>query len=130
LEVAEDIPHYRLFVGSLLLLSAVTAFACGLLAVVTLPHWRRMTYAGLMLAVPLVVGALITVAWHQEAPHLIYWALPYILAHGGAQALGGLSGIAIGRPVARLAVRIFLPPGLRPRLAYLWVVDGKPLPRA
>jgi hypothetical protein len=42
--------------------------------------------------------------------------------------LGACMGITFGRTIARTAVRIFIPPSLRPRLAYLWIVDGKTLP--
>jgi len=45
------------------------------------------------------------------------------------QAFGGVAGVFLGRPLARLTVRIVLPPGVRPRLAYLWLADNKPFPR-
>jgi hypothetical protein len=76
-----------------------------------------------MLALPLVIAGIVTAVWHAEAPHLLWWSLPYMAAHTSAQLLGGLTGIAFGRPLARLAVRIILPHSIRPRLAYLWLAD-------
>ncbi|MHC4091851.1 MAG: hypothetical protein ACYSUQ_15160 [Planctomycetota bacterium] len=129
LEVATDYPDYELFLTLILSCSFVTALACGLFAVVLFPHWRRGAYAGVVLGLPVVVGVLVAAIWRHEAPHLFRWGVPYVTAHAAVQVLGGLVGIVYGRPLARLAVRVFLPPGVRPRLAFLWLVDDKPLPR-
>jgi hypothetical protein len=129
LQLKADYPQYKLFVASILALSSATAYAGGLLAVVLFPHWRRAAYAALILGMPLAAGGLVAVSWNVEAAHLFEWALPYIAAHACFQVLGGLAGITFGRPMARLVIRIILPPSMRPRLAYLWLVDGKPLPR-
>jgi hypothetical protein len=129
LEVKADFPEYKLFVTLILTGSFMIAFSCGLFAVVVLPHWRRVAYVGLMLAMPIVVGCLVAIAWAHDAPHLFDWGLPYVGAHTGLQLLGGVVGVIFGRPLARLAVHIFLPPSVRPRLAYLWLADGKAFPR-
>ena len=129
LTVRTDYRDYRLFVTSILVSSLLTAFVCGLFAVVIFPHWRRAACAGLVLGMPVVVGCLVAVAWSREAPSLFDWGLPYVATHAAVQLLGGLAGIMFGRPVARLAVRVLLPPGVRPRLAFLWLADDKPLPR-
>ena len=78
---------------------------------------------------PLVAAILIALVWHGEAPHLFTWGLIYVGAHAALQIIGGLFGVSLGRPLARLLVRILLPPGIRPKLAYLWLADGKPAPR-
>ncbi|MFH1420309.1 MAG: hypothetical protein ABII12_18710 [Planctomycetota bacterium] len=113
-----------------LALSALSAFTCGAMATVVFPHWRRAACVALVLSFPIVASGIVAVGWWQEAPHLFAWGLPYIMAHLGAQVPGGLVGIFTGRPLARLTVRAVLPPTLRPRLAYLWLADGKPFPRA
>ena len=128
LQVNQDYRDYELFVTTILSVSLLVAFGVGRFTVVVVPHWRRRAYAGLVLAMPVVAGALVALIWSKEAPHLFDWGLPYIAAHTGVQMLGGLAGIILGRPVARLAVRIFLPPGVRPKLAFLWLADNKPLP--
>ena len=130
LEVNEDFRDYELFVGTILSVSSLVAFGVGLFTVVVVPHWRRRAYAGLVLAMPVVAGALVAFIWSKEAPHLFEWGLPYVVAHAVVQMLGGLAGIIFGRPLARVAVRVFLSPSVRPKLAFLWLADGKPLPSA
>lgn len=127
--VDADYRGYKPFVASVLMASFLSAFALGLFAVIVLPHWRRGAYVGLALVLPLVVAVVVAIAWSYEAPHLLHWALAYVAAHAAAQLVGGMAGITFARPLARLTVQIMLPPGVRPRLAYLWLADGKPLPR-
>ncbi len=129
LEVKADFEMYRSFMAFMLGSSCATAFFVGAFMVVVCPHWPRIAYAGLLTAMPLVACGMVAYGWYQEAPHLFDWGLPYVASHAGAQLLGGFLAIALGRAAARLTVRIFLPPSVRPRVAYLWLVDGKPLPR-
>jgi hypothetical protein len=128
LTIDSDYPDYRLFISTILVASFASAFVFGMFVVVVCPHWRRGAYVGLVLAVPLAVGGVVATGWSQEAPHLFEWGLRYIMAHAGVQLLGGLMGVNFGRPLARTATRIFLPPSARPRLAYLWLADNKPFP--
>jgi len=128
LEIRTNYEYYGFFIGSVLAVSLTTAFLCGVFTVVVCPHWHRAAAAGLLLAMPVAAGIIVAVIWKHEAPHLYNWGIPYMIAHAGAQLLGGMLGITFGRPFARLVVRIFLPPGVRPKLAYLWLADGKPLP--
>jgi hypothetical protein len=129
-EIRDDLRAYQWFVAAIILGSAAIAFATGLAAVVLMPHWRRTAYFALVLGMALVAGLLVAGAWSHEAPHLWGWGLRYVAAHACAQAVGGLAGILFGRPVARAAVRAILPPATRPRLAYLWLADGKPIPHS
>jgi len=129
LEVDPDYRDYQLFITTILISSFVIALVSGLFVVVVFPHWRRAAYVGLMLVFPVVAGGLVAGSWSYQAPHLFGWGLPYVAAHVGVQLLGGLAGITFGRALARLLVRILLPSSVRPRLAYLWLADGKPLPR-
>jgi hypothetical protein len=80
------------------------------------------------LSIPTLVGLGVGYAWSYEAPHLFGWGVPHVMAHTAAQLLGGLLGVIFGRAIARTTVRIFLPPGVRPRLAYLWHADNKAFP--
>ncbi len=130
LEVWTDMPDYALFITVVLVGSVALASLVGVLAAVLCPHWRRIAGVGLMLAMPLVAGGIIAMAWHNEAPHLFGWGMSYIAAHAGVQVFGGLAGFIFGRGVARMIVRVFLPPSVRPRLAYLWRADGKALPKS
>jgi len=108
--------------------STLVSFALGALAVVVLPHWRRWTYFAMVLGAAAIAQGSTYLIWRSEAPYLLSWAAPIIGRHLLMQVLGGALGIAFGRPAARLAIRVLLPPSLRPRLAYLWLADGKPLP--
>jgi hypothetical protein len=129
LEVKKDVPEYILFMAVILTASFGLAFFLGLYVVVVFPHWRRMAYVVIVVVTPLVAAILIALVWRGEAPHLFTWGLTYVSVHAALQIIGGLFGVSLGRPLARLLVRILLPPCIRPRLAYLWLADGKPAPR-
>jgi hypothetical protein len=130
LQIDTDYKNYRVFITTILITSFAIAFGGGLYLVVVFPHWPRLAYVGGVLAVPLVIGLIVAVSWSQQAPHLFAWGVPYIVAHAAAQILGGIVGVCFGRPAARLMVRLVLPSSLRPRLAYLWLADDKPFPKA
>lgn len=130
LQIDTDYEDYRLFITTILVTSFALAFASGLYLVVVFPHWPRLAYVGVVLALPLAVGLIIGVSWSQQAPHLFAWGVPYIIAHAAVQLLGGFVGVRFGRPTARMTVRLVLPSSLRPRLAYLWLADNKPFPKA
>jgi hypothetical protein len=129
-QLRADHPDYRLFVTVVITVSALVAFAAGALSVVVFPHWPRAAYLLLVTAMPVLAGAIVVISWHYDAPHLLGWSLQYVFGHAIAQFVGGWLGVTLGRPAARTLVRIFFPPGVRPRLAYLWLADEKPLPRA
>jgi hypothetical protein len=118
----------NLFIGFMYTMSLVVAFATGMLAVVTFPHWRRIACIGVVTALPLIAGTIVAVAWRYHGQELWFWGMQHVVAHAGTQLLGGLIGVMLGRPFARAAVNILLPPSVRPRLAYLWLADKKPFP--
>ncbi len=128
LEVRADVPDYALFAAVFVTGSLAIGFACGMFAVVVCPHWPRAGYFSLVAIMPLVAGGMIALAWSYDAPHLFAWGMRYVVTHAVVQVLGGIAGITFGRAAARTTVRIFLTDGIRPRLAYLWLVDGKPFP--
>ncbi len=121
---AED----NLFIGFMYMVSFLVAFASGTLAVVVFPHWRRSAYIALVFAFPLIAATIATVVWRNEGRDLWIWGMQHIVAHAGTQLFGGILGVLLGRPFARAAVTILLPPSIRPRLAYLWLADNKPFP--
>ena len=127
--VQEDFPHYTLFVSVMIVLSFVIGLLVSGGATAVLPHWRRIGYIVLIPIMPLAAGAIITLAWREEAPHLLSWGVPYVAAYAGVHMLGGMIGVFLGRPALRLIVRIMLPPSVQPRLAYLWLADDMKPPK-
>lgn len=125
----ENFSDYGFFMTLMISGSFLLAFIVSTGAVVVFPHWPRVAYAAVALSMPVIIGGIVTYGWSQGAPLLLGWGLRYTALHAGVQMLGGLTGAFIGRSAARLVVRVFLPPGVRPRLAYLWHADGKPYPR-
>ncbi len=128
LVVWTDFEDFVPFVITMIIGSAGAGFGLGMLATLVFPHWRGAYYAALTLGIPVLANVIVSFIWHYEAPHLLMWGVQIIAAHAGAQAIGGTLGVVAGRPLARLAVRVLLPPGLHPRLAYLWLADNKPVP--
>ena len=129
LEVRTEYHHFKLFIAFVLFISFLLAFSGGMFIVVTVPHWPWAAYCGLVLSISATASGIVAVSWNQEAAHLLVWGLTYIVGHFTVQVLGGVTGVTFGRALARITVRTFLPPSIRPRLAFLWIVDGKALPR-
>jgi hypothetical protein len=125
LQVRPDPPHYAPFMALFAAGSFAVAGAMVLMLVVVFHHWRRWLYVLVAVAMPLAAAALVIAIWWDEAPHLLDWSLIYIGLHALVQLLGGLTGVAFGRPVARGLVRAFVPTSWRAPLAYLWLIDGK-----
>ncbi|UCG33438.1 MAG: hypothetical protein JSU68_02160 [Phycisphaerales bacterium] len=130
LEVDTAYRDYWLFISGIYGSSFLLAFTGGMYLMIVVPHWRRVAYTGVVLAVPLLVGLVVAFSWNEQAPHLFGWGLTYVAAHAGVQVLGGVLGVVLGRPAARMLVRLVLPASIRPRLAYLWLADNKPFPKA
>jgi len=127
-EVRENFPHYTAFMTLMRALSLCLGFVLAMLLAVVLHHWRRWCYLIPVVLVPVAVGFLVWYMWGSSTPHLREWATPHIVAQAAAHLVGGLIGVLLGRPAARLVATLVLPPRLRQVLAFLWLVDGKPLP--
>ena len=92
-------------------------------------HWRRWTCDLVAVAMPTLVGLVLLLTLRYGGPRdTLPWATSYIILYTLIQVLGGIFGIASGRPMARLVIRIFLPPRARQTLAFLWLADGKKPP--
>jgi len=129
-EVRASDPLDRLFIAAMQGISFALGFVLLLLAVVVFHHWRRWGYVVPAVLVPVVTGVLAWYIWSVEFPHLIDWAEPTFIRQAAANLAGGLTGILLGRPFARLLVTLTLPGRLRQVLAFLWLADGKPPPAA
>lgn len=127
--------QYWEWVGPMATASVGLGLIGGIILVVVFPHWRRSWYAATAVVVPLLVGAVIwaMVASDQPRPGwnrpvMSTWANPYVYGQALLQVFGTLIGVGLGRQLARLTIRILLPPRLRPPLAFLWLADGLPPP--
>lgn len=118
-----DMPYREAFIAAVLAASGSVAFLNGVLIVVLMPHWRRRHCAYFLIALPSLIWLVGVLIWRDGVPHLLTWGMTYLTAFAAVQLLGGMTAVALGRPFARMLVRIFIPPSLRPRLAYLWMVD-------
>jgi hypothetical protein len=127
-EIRESYPHYRAFMAMMHAIAFALGFLLMLLAVVVFHHWRRWGYFVPAVLVPFITGVLAWYIWSIDCPHLIDWAEPTIVRQAAANLAGGLAGILLGRPFARLLVTLMLPSRLRQVLAFLWHADGKPPP--
>lgn len=127
-EVRQTYPYYRAFMALMHGMSFALGFVLMMIAVVVFHHWRRWGYVVPAVLVPVATGVLAWEIWWVDCPHLIDWATPMIVAQAGACLAGGLTGILLGRPLARLLVMLLLPPRLRQVLVFLWLSDGKSPP--
>jgi hypothetical protein len=127
-EVREDYPYYTAFVLLMRGLSFALGFVLAMLATVVLYHWRRWGYLVAVAVVSIGAAVVVWCIWREDQPQLLGWANPHIAAQAAAHFAGGLAGILLGRPLARLIAMLVLPPRVRQALAFLWLVDGKQLP--
>lgn len=127
-QVRESFEHYTAFVVLVRGLSFALGFMLAMLAAVVFHHWRRWGYLVPVTAVSVAAGILVWYIWGTDHAHLREWANPHIINQGLAHFAGGLTGILLGRPFARLIVTLVLPPRIRQVLAFLWLADGKQPP--
>jgi hypothetical protein len=111
----------------------------GVALAVAAPHlkWKGRV------AIVLVISLLGAAFWVMDFGGTARFGVPYMYAYGGygawrqlgyvlmpislsIAAVWLLVGLGVGRPIARAAARLLLPPRLRGPLAFLWFVDGKP----
>jgi hypothetical protein len=127
-EVRENVEYYAEFIALLRGSSFALGFVLAMLAAVVFHHWRRWGYFVVVTVVTVAAGVLVWCIWRNDQPHLLDWATPHIIAQAAAHFAGGLAGILLGRPFARLVVTLILPPRIRQVLAFLWLADGKQPP--
>ncbi|MCZ6651402.1 MAG: hypothetical protein O7D91_00010 [Planctomycetota bacterium] len=109
--------------------SFALAFLLVGMLVVVCHHWRRGVFAFFAVVHTFVVSALVLEIWQQDMPGLFEWGRKYIIGFTLVRLIGALLAVWAGRPLARLTVRIFLPPRIRSVLAFLWLADGLEPPR-
>lgn len=117
---------------SVLLGSFATALGLLSLFLIFVPHWRRRAYVILALGWPIVslIGSYTahlvdnyTLAYATDGLAMWIYLSPLLITFFAFA--GGLTGVCLSRPIARLIVRIVIPSRQRGPFAYLWLVDGK-----
>jgi hypothetical protein len=119
-------PNYREFMALMTALLLGVGFAGVGLTTIVLPHWRRWGFLLLALALPPAVAGCVFLTAPDRYQR---WIGPYMAWSAGVLMIGGLLGRMAGRPLARLLVRMFVPPTWRAYVSFLWTVDGKMLER-
>jgi hypothetical protein len=126
----DDEAHRRRFEQLMIAFAAVLlgAVAGG---VVSVCMWHLRDWRRLVAFVPALVGVGIAfMAWTNDPMTLVtrdvrdvaYGRMGFCLA---LEAAGVMLGLRLGRPFARAALTIVLPPKPRQHLAFLWTTDGK-----
>lgn len=119
------------------ILAAVFAIGFGLITLVTmlLAHWPSKGYTTLAVGWPLIAVAVVSLAKLTRSNTMAYatdglavWLHVSAWLVALAAVLGGLTAVPLGRPIARLIVRMAVPVSKRGPFAYLWLADGKPVP--
>ena len=120
---------YDLIMSVAIFGSFTLAFVLVAILVVACHHWRRVVFACFAVVQTFLVSALVLEIWQQDMPALFEWGKKYIIGFTIVRLIGALLAVWAGRPLARLTVRIFLPPRVRSVLAFLWLADGLEPPR-
>ncbi|MFH1748349.1 MAG: hypothetical protein ABIG44_15055 [Planctomycetota bacterium] len=114
-----NIDEWDVFIVFMHILSGLLGFLLVMLAMVTVPHWRRWGYLILAITASLTAALLVFSIMYYDMPELFDWFTPYILTLGAVHLVGGLAAVMIGRVVMRFVATVILPPRLRQVLAYL-----------
>jgi hypothetical protein len=72
-------------------------------------------------------GACLAVVGDNDLDHLRNWALRWLALGLLWESAFVLAGLTLGRPIARAALHILLPPKACQHLSFLWTTDGKTL---
>lgn len=108
--------------------NALMGFMLALFSAIAFGHWWTRARVLLALAWPSIPFSIFLIAVFFSRDSELSSGAPVIAMWAGVQYVAGAVTAAYGRPLARLTARIFLPPGLRQGLAYLWTSDGLPPP--
>jgi hypothetical protein len=116
---------------ALTLLSAGVGLGAGILLSVFVWHWPRKRYSWATV-IPMIVAAVVSlIAYANESYDWIRaWAVTVFFGLAVVQAAALFGGTLIGRPIARMLLRMFVPPRPRQHFAFLWGIDGKKTPGA
>ena len=119
----------QMMLATMALFAVGTGFLTGMLAVVFLWHWPRRRYLYVAL-VPFASAAFVAalILTYDFYDYIRPWLLQRTLYYAAIECIAVILGIYAGRPIARLLIRMFIPPRPRQHLAFLWRIDNKTPP--
>lgn len=115
-----DIGEFWKLIGGGLALSITLGLVAAALCALVFPHWKRWSLAIAGAAWP-VLSLIVTIyaadqfAWQQQ-----FSPAAHALVQAGGLFVGGMVGVLLGPPMARLMIRIVLPRRLRMAVTHLW----------
>lgn len=111
----------------LVVLMQITAFLTGVVAAIATWHTRKR-FMPAWLIYPFISAAL---AWlfviyveQRTSPGLMSWSISRFGFWAAVECIGLIVGLYLGRPLARVLVKVFVPPKARHAMAFLWKADG------
>lgn len=104
--------------------NALIGFMLALFSAIAFGHWPTIGRIVLAVLWPCVPFGVYLFGWLYVKDEQMGMAAPQVLLLASIVVIAGIVGALIGRPVARLAVRVFLPRGMRQGMAFLWTCDG------
>jgi hypothetical protein len=110
---------------------AALGFVSGALLIVFFWHWKKRRYAWPML-LPLAIAAVVSAifAVNDEYKLILPWAVRAAFGWAMWEMAWTGVGVVLGRKLARVLLRMFIPPRPRQHFAFLWSADGKVMPPA
>jgi hypothetical protein len=113
----------------LTVIAAVVSLLLGLVASmicrVAFIHWKWWSFVLASFLWPTIAAFTVYFYMGSTTPMRDVTTLICIVGLALAQAVGGLIGVLVGRPLARAMIVALVPPSARHALDYLWEVDGK-----
>jgi hypothetical protein len=109
--------------------SASLYIAAGLFMAIAFWHWRRRGKWALL--VPVFIGIASYTIWitiERGTDWVFGWTMRNLGAWVAFDTVALAVGLMIGRPLARLLVRLVVVPKRRPLFGFLWIADGKQPP--
>jgi hypothetical protein len=116
-------PYKNYFKGNALLYLAV-----GLFMSLAFWHWRRRAVWALLL--PLVMSTIVYLVWktYPGENAVDSFSIRWLTTWCAYDTLFLALGLLIGRPIARVLVKLILIDRWRKHFEFLWIADNKPMP--
>ncbi|GMU36904.1 MAG: hypothetical protein KJ057_04180 [Phycisphaerae bacterium] len=119
---------YVRWIGGYYVGTALIALAASMLGVTFMWHWRRGRWLLAAVLLPIVLSAVAFLLFNGNFG-LWGWSAAWAGLHAWTGVAAAVTGVLLGRRIARTTARIVLPPRLLQHFAFLWRADGLAPPR-